>query len=151
MSRHERRSSLRYIALLLAVIICFCAAPSAEANAAAAAAVQTHASAAAQGRAAAVAAAAVPGRVALSSISSANYREITLSWKEAAGANYYFVYYKAVGAAEWPSGLQKWNGNSELETANPMNMSGNAHIWNSIGMVVFAISMRFQLFAPLSK
>ena len=35
MSRHERRSSLRYIALLLAVIICFCAAPSAEANAAA--------------------------------------------------------------------------------------------------------------------
>ena len=101
MSRHERRSSLRYIALLLAVIICFCAAPSAEANAAAAAAVQAHASAAAQGRAAAVAAAAVPGRVALSSISSANYREITLSWKEAAGANYYFVYYKAVGAAEW--------------------------------------------------
>ena len=101
MSRHERRSSLRYIALLLAVIICFCAAPSAEANAAAAAAVQAHASAAAQGRAAAVAAAAVPDRVALSSISSANYREITLSWKEAAGANYYFVYYKAVGAAEW--------------------------------------------------
>lgn len=120
MSRHERRSSLRYIALLLAIIACFCAAPSAEANAAAAAAVQAHASAAAQECAAAVAlahssasaqggadalahasAAAVPDRVALSSISSANYREITLSWKEAAGANYYFVYYKAVGAAEW--------------------------------------------------
>ena len=93
MSRHERRSSLRYIALLLAIIACFCAAPAPEANAAA---VQAHASAAAQGRAAAV-----PGRVALSSISSASYREITLSWKEAAGANYYFVYYKAVGAAEW--------------------------------------------------
>ena len=93
MSRHERRPSLRYIALLLAIIACFCAAPAPEANAAA---VQAHASAAAQGRAAAV-----PGRVALSSISSASYREITLSWKEAAGANYYFVYYKAVGAAEW--------------------------------------------------
>ena len=47
------------------------------------------------------AAAAVPAKVALSSISSGSYREITLSWKEAAGANYYFVYYKAVGAAQW--------------------------------------------------
>ena len=57
----------------------------------------------------------------------------------------------AVGAAEWPSGLQKWNGNSELETANPMNMSGKAHIWNSIGSVTFESSMMLQLFTPPSK
>ena len=47
------------------------------------------------------AAAAVPGRPALSTITSPSYCEITVSWKEVPDANYYFVYYKAVGAAEW--------------------------------------------------
>ena len=30
-------------------------------------------------------------------------------------------------------------------------MSGNAHIWNSIGKVTFESSMMLQLFAPPSK
>ena len=114
MSRIRRTASLRMVAALMIAVLFLSAAPAAQASAAvqgmaqtcAAASVQTlaatvHAQAAASAQASAAAAAAVPGRVALSSISSANYREITLSWKEAAGANYYFVYYKAVGAAEW--------------------------------------------------
>ena len=57
----------------------------------------------------------------------------------------------AVGAAEWPSGLQKWKGNREELTAKPMNIRGNAHIWKSMGRVTFEISIRLQLPVPLSK
>ena len=72
MNRYGTGGCLRLFAALLAVVLFFCTAP-AEAVAQAASPV-------------------IPDRVALSSISSPSYREVTLSWKEAAGANYYFVY-----------------------------------------------------------
>ena len=43
----------------------------------------------------------VPGKVALVSVSSPGYHQITIKWKKAANATHYVIYYKAEGVKKW--------------------------------------------------
>jgi hypothetical protein len=53
-----------------------------------------------------------------------------------------------VGADEWPSGDQVWNGNKAPSTPNPTNVSGKNNLWADIGIETFDISRILKVSCP---